>query len=79
MIAAADPATADPLPEVGPYLTKQMLAARLHVSDRTIDYWLRDKPQFPRPYFRMGRRSLWRMSDVASYERRLAEGDPHAA
>jgi len=44
-------------------LTKRQLAARLNVSQRTIDNWIKKRCL---PYYRLGRMVRFRLSDIES-------------
>ena len=44
-------------------LTKRQLAARLNVSQRTIDNWIKKRCV---PYYRIGRMVRFRLSDIES-------------
>ena len=49
------------------YLSKSQVAARLEVSERTIDRWvIEDRDKFPVP-FKIGRRSFWDPATITAW------------
>lgn len=58
------------------YLTTQEVAERFRTSVRTVQYW-REQRRGPRGV-RVGRRVLYKLSDVQDWERERAEADDAA-
>ena len=47
-------------------LTMVEVADQLRCNRKTIERWLKEKPDFPKP-FRIGRRLLWYKSEIEEY------------
>ena len=60
------------------HFTRQQVAERYRACETTINNWLREMPDFPRP-FRVGKKLLWRLEDLLAFEAKAIEGPTDAA
>ena len=77
MFPAVNPNLAQAAPAPDQHITRAEVARRFRVTPDTILRWVKDRPDFPRP-FKAGWRWLWRASDIAAYEERIAGGAARA-
>lgn len=57
--------------DVTEYMTKAEVAAAFRVAIRTIENWVHDNPDFPKPIKLSYKAVRWSRADIAAYKEKL--------